>query len=139
MNTSTRESYPKNYLYSMFRASLFVVLASLALLGCEQGGYGELETKIAQLENQANEQEKKIKILAAAVTRSRASVFDPPLKQFFDAPEFWEVVYEDKGACHNECYQQFQHQLDACDGDQGCETEAAVETAACHQKCDSPF
>ncbi len=118
---------------------MLVALAPLAFTGCEKNNDSELETRIIKLEEQANKQDKKIKLLTSAVTRSSASVFDPPLKQFFDAPEFWEIVYEDKGVCHNNCYQQYKQELKACNGDKQCENEAAIKTVACHKKCGSPF
>ena len=139
MNTSIQNSRSNALLSSTINLVLIVVLVSLAMTGCGQLQNADLETRIANLENQANEQERKIRFLANAATRSRASVFDSPLRQFFAAPEFWEVVYEDEGACRNNCYQAFQQQFDACDGDKDCEAKAADDTVACQQKCGSPF
>jgi hypothetical protein len=74
---------------------------------------------------------------------SQASVFDPPLRRFFDAPEFWELVYEDVGLCHHNCYQAFTAALEACQQedpiDDACLIEAADEVVACHDACEPLF
>ena len=141
MNTSIREPGSRRYRDPIICSSLVAVFACLTLVGCDQGQarLDEQEARIAELENQLAQQERKIQFLAAAVTRSSATVFDSPLRRFFEAPEFWEVVYEDVGACHNRCHDQFQNQHDACEGDRDCEIDAAIESADCHDECDGPL
>ena len=118
---------------------LIVAFASLAMAGCEQDKTSDLEARIAKLESQFQAQERKIETLASAVTLSRASVFDSPLRQFFDAPEFWEVVYEDDAECHHNCRQIYKDRLAACQTEEdveACELKVALETVACHEKCE---
>ena len=104
----------------------------------------DLEARIAKLESQIQAQQRGIKILALAATTSRGSVFDSPLQQFFDAPEFWEDIYQDEEACHSKCYQGFQARMKACEDAEdveACKLKAVEETVDCHIKCDplQPF
>jgi outer membrane murein-binding lipoprotein Lpp len=121
---------------------LIVVFASLAVAGCEQDKTADLEARIVKLESQVQAQERKIETLASAATLNRASVFDTPLRRFFEAREFWEVVYEDAAACHNNCYQAYKDSLEACKEEEteedvkACELKAATEAVACHKKCE---
>jgi hypothetical protein len=66
-----------------------------------------LEARIAKLEDQLKKQDRKIRLLGTVATIGYQALFRDPLKEFFDAPEFWEVIYEDNAPCHNACYQQW--------------------------------
>lgn len=124
------------------RGSLTVlVLTAVALAACEQQDTTEMQNRIERLEGQLEVQQSKVESLAIAATVSSASVFDSPLSQFFAAPEFWEVIYEDQGACHNRCYAAFQSMMQSCAGlateadIDACKLDAASETVACHEGC----
>lgn len=124
-----------------------MILAAFGLfaMGCDRGATADLEAKISELEGKVEAiselegkveaQERAIVALASAATLSRASVFDSPLKQFFDAPEFWEVIEVDQAACHNSCYRAYKAKLVACGDDEECQFNAAVETVECHDQC----
>ena len=111
-----------------------VLSASLALAGCNQNN-AAIELRVTELETQVESQQRKIATLATALTIARASVFDPPLQQFFDAPEFWQLVFVDEGACHNGCYDAYVSQVTSCGDDKECQLKAAQETIACHEQC----
>jgi hypothetical protein len=113
-----------------------IVFVLLALSGCAQYDTPSLKARIVKLESQVQGQEKKIKMLARAATASRTSVFDDPLQQFFGAPEFWEVVYVDKGSCFKTCYEGYKARIRECKGDKACEIKALVDYIKCQEKCD---
>jgi hypothetical protein len=115
---------------------LIVVVASIFLTACSQKGTTDADARLAKLEQQVQSQDKKIKLLARAATLNRASIFDDPLDQFFDAPEFWQVVYEDKAACYTACFQNYKGAFKGCNGEKPCEQEVANQLVACNKKCD---
>lgn len=65
-----------------------------------------LEARIAELEDQLKKQDRKIRLLGTVAAIGYQALFRDPLKEFFDAPEFWEVIYEDNASCHNACHRQ---------------------------------
>jgi hypothetical protein len=93
----------------------------------------DLEVRIAELEDQLKRQDTKIKVLGVAL--SLVSPFADPLDNFFNAPEFWEVVYEDPGACVNRCYKRYKAEVDACNGDEDCELAAVRDYLSCNESC----
>jgi len=95
----------------------------------------DLEAKIVELENQLKKQDKKIRVLGVGLSLSRASIFDDPLKNFFEAPEFWEVIVEDFSACHNDCAKRYRDRLKGCGDDQACIRQAARKVIRCHAEC----
>lgn len=100
---------------------------------------GRLEERIERLEVKLKKQEEKIVLLAdmlhvSSVLARRSSPFDHPLKQFFDAPEFWEMVYEDPAACQNRC-PDYQDGQEACNGDEDCLDQLSRDIANCVAAC----
>jgi len=95
----------------------------------------DLEARIVELENRLKQLDKKIRLLGFVATFHQP-LFDAPLKRFFNAPEFWEVVYEDAGACLNQCNTAYQAAIAACDeNDEDCLSRAARDHIACRKGC----
>lgn len=95
----------------------------------------DLEARIAELENQLAKQDRKIKILGIAL--STISPFSDPLSRFFNAPEFWEIVYEDPAACVNACYDAYHGAIEKCKDDPDCDENALTdEYLECLEPCD---
>ena len=91
----------------------------------------ELENRVAELEEKLSRMDKKIRLLGYVVA-TRVRPWDDPLKNFFDAPEFWEVIYEDQGACYNRCFSRNQAASIACHEDPNCDT---AELEICSDEC----
>ena len=73
-----------------------------------------LEERVAELETRLEQQQEAITTVAFAATTPRGSIFDAPLKRFFDAPEFWENVAVDAGACLARCAQERTEGVEVC-------------------------
>jgi hypothetical protein len=95
----------------------------------------DLEARIVELENQLIKQNRQIKVLGTIAAFGPSSPFDSPLKQFFDAANFWDVIYEDTGACFSRCSMQYHAALKRCRGDKDCIAAAQKEAIACHTDC----
>ena len=135
MNAKFRYSKSRTFYRSTHLVIPLILLFSAAISGCKQDNVKALEAKIVELENQNHAQTRQIEYLAGAATLGKASVFDTSLQQFFNSPEFWEVVYEDKGVCHAQCHLAFRQAIAACNGDKTCESTAAAEHIACRIDC----
>jgi hypothetical protein len=99
-----------------------------------------LEDRIAELESQLKQQEERIRTLGVGISLSSFSVFDDPLDNFFNAPEFWEVVVPDNSACHADCGKRYRASLKAANGDRELIRKAMRAATACHRACgDLPF
>jgi hypothetical protein len=115
-----------------------IVLASVAVAGCRRVKTADLEARIVALEAKVQAQEQRIRLLGSAAMLSQRSVFDSPLRRFFDAPEFWERIFVDYGACYYECRDRYQAAMDLCDStDVECQGQAARELVTCHARCEA--
>ena len=81
----------------------------------------QLAAKVAELEKIVEKQDKKIRVLGVLMSVNNSLLGDP-IKGFFDAPEFWELIYEDWGACHNRC-----HEMPSKDGRYKCHTTDCLD------------
>jgi outer membrane murein-binding lipoprotein Lpp len=124
---------------------LIIVFVLLAMAGCQQDNTADLKAKIATLESQVQAQERKIEMLANAMTISRASVFDSPLQRFFDEANFWDVIYVDKGNCYKECYAAYNSSMRKAEEEKDPderekeEGKAFDERIKCRNDCRPPF
>jgi len=126
--------------------SLPAIIVVVGLVGSACGGApgasnSALRERIEELESQVEAQDRKIETLTVALTRSRASAFEEPLRRFFDSPEFWENIYVDAGTCHHRCHTDHAEMREACeraDDPEDCENRVVDDLTACHQGCPSP-
>lgn len=127
-------------IHNVVRYSL--IFMAFVLVGCAgQSTSTDAQSQIARLEKQVKAQDRKIKTLAFVATSSRDSVFQSPLRQFFGAKEFWEVIYEDSAACANQCDTPFRTAMENCEGASdrdSCEDKARVAKSNCIQRCNLP-
>lgn len=129
--------------YSMCSLSPIVVLAaiaSLGVVGCASTQSGEMASRIATLENQVKAQDRKVKLVAAALRTNHGSLFDAPLARFLNEKGFWEVVYGDDAACSNRCGNLYDQAIEACRKKEGeektlCEIDAGAKSFQCHSNC----
>ena len=94
------------------------------------------EERIAALESRLQAQGRAIRVLVVAAITRRGSVFDSPLKQFFDAPGFWEDVLGEEEDC--ECFQGQEDRIKACEKEedpQACEDQITQDLLECLRGC----
>lgn len=122
----------------------FVLLLSLLAYSCKQEELGDdqlskkvqaLESKVDSLQKRLDDQRLKTKIASSLL-------FQSPLEQFFNAPEFWENTYDSGQAdCSNSCIKQLQAVREECAKETDanarlqCYQEAADRAANCHKQC----
>ena len=92
-----------------------VVGVSLAPAGCTSA---RIESRVTELETQ-------ISTLATALLINR----------FFHAPEFWELVWADAGACQIECRDALDAALLKCGEDADCIAKALDDAKTCLVRC----
>lgn len=126
------------------RGAGWVIALTIGLLAvsCNDGSSSqELEARIAELEAKHEQQQGAIATVAFAATTPRGTVFDSPLKQFFDSPEFWENVVVDSGSCLSRCAQKRTEGVLACAQapiDAGCifvQAAGPITTDDCATEC----
>lgn len=101
----------------------------------------DLKDRIVELETRLQKLDAKIMLIGKIMgTPQFQSLFDDPLKRFFEAPEFWEIIYEDNVPCHNECSRMYHAAIEACDEyDQECIKRAGDAVLECRENCGDPF
>jgi hypothetical protein len=121
-----------------------IYLLTIAIV-CSNCKNDKSEVRIKELSAQLASKDKAIKILNqkldVSVAIARISVGNSPLKNFFEAPEFWATISEDPNACGNQCYRVYQAALQNCNTSptleerERCRTQAAVSQVDCIKGC----
>lgn len=111
---------------------------TMLLAGCPNDAakkVAELETKVSALEKRNNDLEVKGRIVAI-------SHFDSPLKNFFEADEFWENTYDSGAAdCARRCATTLVSEYKVCNAitdclkKQQCFNEALSRASNCQTNC----
>jgi len=122
----------------------FVLLLSLLVYSCkqEEPRDDQLSKKVQALESKVDSLQKRLDDQRLKTKIASSLLFQSPLEQFFNAPEFWENTYDTGQAdCSNRCIKELQDVREQCskktDANERlkCFNEASERAANCHTQC----
>jgi outer membrane murein-binding lipoprotein Lpp len=112
--------------------------------GCGERTDDATAARVAELEAQVDTLERRNQDLEFKGRLAAGHIFGSPLKNFFEADEFWENTYDSsQGDCAKRCTDTLQSDREVCEGKSDCterETcfnDAITRAGRCHSACKS--